>query len=162
MAATIIIQGCTGENAATEATITGLMMRANDSVAVTKANPITIPAEGTAYSYEKWVRFKCTVAPDNSVSNFKYWGPNTTPGTGLTLFAGTTDTGATPVATDSAVATTQQDTNYYDTSHVLAIGGTLTTEDQESNYLVLQLDVASTAGPGDIVQQTHNYSYDES
>jgi hypothetical protein len=161
MAATITIQGCTGENAATEATITGLMMRANDAVTVTKANPITIPAEGTAYSFEKWIRFKCTAAPDNQVANFKYWGPNTPPGTGLVLYAGTTDTGATPVATDSSVATTQQDTNYYDTSHTLAIGGTLTTEDDESDYLVLQLDVGSTASPGDIAQQTHNFSYDE-
>ena len=161
MAATITIMGCTGENAATEATITGLMMRSNDSVAVTKANPITIPASTSVYSYEKWLRFKDTVAPANQCTNFKYWGPNTVPGTGLILNAGTTDTGATPITTVSSVATTQQDTNYYDTSHQLSIGGTLTAQNQETDYLVLQLVVASTAGPGDIVQQTHNFSYDE-
>ena len=161
MAATITIQGCTGTNAATEAAITGLMMRSNDSVAVTKANPITIPGVGLARSFEKWIRFKCTVAPDNQVTNFKYWGPNTVPGTGLVLYVGTTDTGVTPTASDSSVATTQQDTTYYDSSNVLAITGTLTAEDQETNYIVLQLDVGTTAEPGDIVQQTHNYSYDE-
>ena len=161
MAATITIQCCTGVNAATEAAVTGVMMRSNDSAAVTKANPITISSVATVYSYEKWLRFKCTVAPDNLVSNFKYWGPNTTPGTGLTLLAGTTATGATPVNTESAVATVQQDTNYYDTSHVLAIAGDLDAENEETDYLVLQLAVGTTAGPGDIAQQTHNYSYDE-
>ena len=161
MAATITIIGCTGVNAATEATITGLMMRSDDSVAVTKANPITIPAGASVYSYEKWLRFKDTVAPANQCTNFKYWGPNSIPGTGMILKAGTVDTGATPVATASSVATTQQDTNYYDTSHQLSIPGTLTSQNQETDYLVLQLTVANTASPGDIAQQTHNYSYDE-
>lgn len=161
MAATITIQACTGTNAATEATVTGIMHRANDSAATDKNNPVTIPSIGTARSYEKWLRFKCTVAPDTQVTNFKYWGPNTTPGTGVTVFVGTTDTGATPVATDSAVATTQQDTNYYDTSHTLAIPGTLTAENQETDYLVFQVDVGTTATPGDTTQQTQNYSYDE-
>lgn len=161
MAATITIIGCTGANAATEATITGLMMRSNDSVAVTKANPITIPSGASVYSYEKWLRFKDTVAPANQCTNFKYWGPNTIPGTGLVLKAGTTATGAAPVSTASSVATTQQDTNYYDTSHQLSIPGTLTTINGETDFLVLQFTVANTAGPGDIVQQTHNYSWDE-
>jgi len=161
MAATIILLGCTGTNAATEATITGLMMRSNDSVALTKTNPITIPSGAAAHSFEKWLRFKCTVAPSNQCTNFRYWGPNTTPGTGLTLFAGTTDTGATPTASDSSVATTQQDTNYYDTSHQLTIPGTLVNVNDKSDFLVLQLDVANSASPGDITQQTHNYSYDE-
>lgn len=161
MSATITIIGCTGASAATEATITALMMRSNDSVAVTKANPITIPTGATVHSFEKWLRFKCTVAPSNQCTNFKYWGPNTIPGTGLLLFAGTTDTGATPTASDSSIATTQQDTNYYDTSHQLAITGTLVNVNDETDYVVLQLDVANTASPGDIVQQTHNYSFDE-
>lgn len=162
MAATITIECCTGTNAGTEATVTGVMMRSNDSAAVTKANPITIPTGATVYSYEKWLRFKDTVAPDNQCTNFKYWGPNTIPGTGLLLNVGTTATGVTPVTTVSSVATTQQDTNYYDVSHQLSIPGTLTSQNQETDYLVLQLAVANTAGPGDIVQQTHNYSYDES
>lgn len=161
MAATITIQGCTGANAATEAAITALMFRSNDAVTVTKANPITIPTGAAVYSYEKWVRFKDTVAPAVQCTNFKFWGPNAVPGTGLKIYAGTTNTGATPVNTASSVATTQQDTNYYDTAHVLAIPGTLTTINQETDYLVTQLQVSNTAGQGDMAQQTFNYSYDE-
>lgn len=161
MAATIVLQCCTGTNAATENTVTGIMMRADDSHLVTK-NPVTIPSVGVARSFEKWLRLKCTVAPANQVTNIKYWGPNTIPATGLTLYAGTTATGATPTASDSSVATTQQNTNYYDISHQLSISGTLVNQNDESDYFVFQLDVGTTASPGDIAQQTHNYSYDES
>jgi hypothetical protein len=161
MAATVVIRGCTSTNAATEATITALMFRSNDSVATDKSNPITIPAVATAYSYEKWIRWMLTAAPDTQCTNFKFWGPNAAPGTGLTIFAGTTDTGVTPVTTDSAVATTQQDTNYYESAHSLAVSGTLVNENDETDYVVLQLDVASTAGQGDMAQQTFYFSYDE-
>lgn len=161
MAATITLQACTGTNAATEATVTGIMMRANDSAATDTNNPIQIPSVGTNRSFEKWLRFKCTVAPSVQVSNFKYWGPNTIPATGTILYVGTTGSGVTPVATDSAVATTRQDTNYFDTSNVLAITGTLVNPGDESYFFVFQLDVANTASPGNIAQQTHNFSYDE-
>lgn len=161
MAATITIQACTGSNAGTENTVTGVMMRSNDSHLTDKNNPITIPTGATIHSYEKWLRWKCTVAPSTQCTNFKYWGPNTAPGTGLLLFVGTTASGATPVNTDSAVATTQQDTTHYSLATALSISGTLTTIGNETNYLVMQLDVANTAGQGDIAQQTHNYSYDE-
>lgn len=160
MAATITMKGCTSTNAATTADITAIMFRANDSVAVTTANPITIPGAGTAYSYEKWIRWECDVAPDNQCTSFKYWGPNSAPGTGLVIYAGTTDTGATPVVTDSAVATTQQDTNYTSGSE-LSIAGTLVNIDDLTDFLVLQLDVGTTAGVGDMTQQSHYYSYDE-
>lgn len=161
MAATITIQGCTGSAAGTEATITALMFRSNDAVTVTKANPITIPTGAAVYSYEKWVRFKCTVAPAVQCTNFKFWGGNSIPGTGLKIYAGTTASGATPVTTVSSVATTQQDTNYYDTSHQLSIGGTLVNINDETDYLVTQLQVSSTATQGDMTQQTFNYSFDE-
>ena len=161
MSATIQLLVCTGANAATETVATGIMLRSNDSAATDKSNPIVVPSAGTSRSYEKWIRWKCTVAPSTQCTNFKYWGPSTTPGTGLTLFAGTTATGAAPSNSDSSVATTQQDTNYYDSSHTLAVSGTLTGTNQKTDFVVLQMDVISTASAGDIAQQTHNYSYDE-
>lgn len=161
MAATIIIKGCTGTDAGTEATITSIMFRANDSVATDKSNPIVITSGSTAYSYEKWIRWYCSVAPDTQCTNFKFWGAATPPGTGLTVYAGTTATGVTPVVTESAVATTQQDTNYVSLATGLAVSGTLTAIGNETDYLVLQLRVADTATQGDMAQQTYNYAYDE-
>lgn len=161
MAATIVLRVCTGTNAATEATVTGITMRSNDSAANDTANPISIPSVGTNRSFEKWIRFMCTVAPAVQATNFKYWGPNTIPGTGTLLFVGTTATGVTPVATDSAVATSQQDTNHFSAGTALAVSGTLVNVNDETDFVVFQMDVDTTAGPGPISQQTHNYSYDE-
>ena len=161
MAATIIIKGCTGADAGTEATITAIMFRANDAVTVTKANPIVITAATTTYSYEKWIRWYCSVAPDTQCTNFKFWGANSIPDTGLTVYDGTTDTGVTPVVTESAVATNQQDTNHYTLVTALDISGTLTSDTDETDYLVLQLRVTDTATQGDMTQQTYNYAYDE-
>jgi hypothetical protein len=41
------------------------------------------------------------------------------------------------------------------------VTGTLVNIDDETNYLVFQMDVTSAAAPGNITQQTHDYSYDE-
>ena len=161
MAATILIKGCVGTDAGTEATITSIMFRANDSVATDKSNPIVITSGETAYSYEKWIRWYCSVAPDTQCTNFKFWGAGSPPATGITVYAGTTATGATPVVTQSIVATTRQDTNYTSLATGLSIGGTLTATGEETNYLVLQLRVADTASQGDMPQQTYNYAYDE-
>lgn len=161
MAATIIIKGCTGAGAGTEATITAIMFRTSDSVATDKNNPIVITAGATTYSYEKWIRWYCSVAPDTQCTNFKFWGANAIPDTGLMVYDGTTDTGVTPVVTESAVATTRQDTTHYSLATALSIGGTLTAQTDETNYLVLQLRVADTATQGDMTQQTYNYAYDE-
>ena len=167
MAATIKLMVCNSTNAGVETDITGAgidYITADNALNTSgnrEAYPITIPAVGTAYSYEKWLRWKCTVVPDTQCTNFKFWGPASVPGTGLILYVGTTDTGVTPVVTDSAVATVQQDTTHYDADHALAISGTLTLENDETNYLVMQLDVGSTAGQGNISQQEYGYSYDE-
>lgn len=161
MPATIVLLACTGTNAATETEVTGITMRANDSAVNDTANPIVIPSASLNRSYEKWLRWKCTGAPSNQVTNFKYWGPGSVPATGTILYDGTTASGATPVASDSATAVTQQDTNHYSSGTALTVGGTLININDKSNFLVLQLDVASTASPGSISQQTHNYSYDE-
>lgn len=161
MAATIVIKGCTGTDAGNEATITSIMYRANDSTDTDKTNPIVIPDSGTSYSYEKWIRWECTVAPDTQCTNFRFWGPNTAPATGLLVYAGTTDTGVTPVTTESTVASTRQDTNYTAIGSSLSVSGTLTTIGHQTDYVVLQLRVADTAAQGDMPQQTYNYAYDE-
>ena len=76
-------------------------------------------ASSPNYSYEMWLRLKCTVAPNSQCTNFKFWGPATqpdsddTPGDEMTVLAGTTGTGATPTDSASTVATTAQHSNYF-------------------------------------------------
>jgi hypothetical protein len=124
------------------------------------SNPVTIPASGVAYSYEKWLRLYVDVAPANSVSNFKYWssqGGSGGAGTGLTMIgqgsqgtyaqpSSTAHSGAGPLPTSSG--------NEWDFS-------TLSSTGQLTQYLVLQLAVASTASQGNMSQATVSFSYDE-
>jgi hypothetical protein len=129
---------------------------ATNSLGNRQANPINVGSQ----SYEKWLKLKVDTAPANGVTNFLIWGDGAVQ-TSTTLFwTGRYVTGATPVATVSAVA----DTNFngftsgnkgvWDTASYSATNAT-------TKYSVFQLAVDSTAGPGNWTQETVNYSYDE-
>lgn len=125
------------------------------------SNPITIPAAGFAYSYEKWLKFQVgAAAPDTQVTNFKFWGSGTEPEAGVVLdFYKTTDTFVTPALATTNVGYTAVSTAT--SSAKAAITGTLTTTGNDSDYLVMMLEVAPAASQGNMTQQTYNYSYDE-
>lgn len=128
--------------------------------------PIPVPEEGYTYSYETWLRLKSTTGPDNAVENIKVWYTSTAPGTGLTLFIGTTATYTTPVDTVSSVATTDA-TTYPDSGTTLSIGtpqanDQITAGEQFSDYIVLQLRVGPTATQGNMAAQILHVRYDES
>ena len=125
-------------------------------------NPITVPASGSVYSYEKWLKLKIDGVPANSVSNFKAWSAQGGAGgvaTGVTLNGeGGVTSYTTPVNTQrgtaSALPTTQGSALQWDSASYSALNAV-------TKYLVLQLKVDSTAAPGNIPQVTVNYSYDE-
>lgn len=168
MAATIRLVKCHGADAATEtdlgASPANYLMSENSAGTDFTAHPVTIPGAGSGYSYEAYLRWRCTAAPDTQCTNFKYWGPASSPKTGADIYVGTVASGsqATPVQTESASATTRQDPNYYSAATALSIAGTLTDVGQQTAYLVQQLWVDSaTATQGDCTQTTHNFSFDE-
>ena len=166
MAATVELRCFTGTNAGTESgAITGIDFisadNATNSLANRTANPITIPDAGTNYSFEKWLKLRIIVAPANSISNIKFW----TDGgfaTGTGVKYGTTATGATPVQTASTKATTDASTA---TSAAKATwdSGSYTTTGLIASFLVLQLNVTTTAAQGNWngSGETFYYSYDE-
>lgn len=125
------------------------------------SNPITIPTSGFAYSYEKWLKFALgTTEPDTQVTNFKFWGGGSEPEAGVVKdYFRTTSTYATPALvttnTDYAAVTTA-------TSGAKAsISGTLNTQGEATDYLVMMLEVSTGASQGNMTQQTYSYSYDE-
>lgn len=124
-------------------------------------NPITVPDTGTSYSYERWmaVQFNGTF---NEITNIKSWKSSGTLSDGnLALYAGGTTTAATPVNTDSTVATTSMPTAE-GSAIGLSTGTNPTTDGDRSDYLIVQLDVPSTVTtPGDIGTQTLTLQYDE-
>lgn len=125
------------------------------------SNPITIPAAGFAFSYDKWLKFELgTTEPDTQVTNFKFWGAGTEPEAGVVLdYYKTTNTYATP-----ALATTNAAYTAVSTATAGAkasITGTLNTQGEATQYLVMMLQVSTGASQGNMTQQTYNYSYDE-
>lgn len=162
---------CTGTSAGTETDTskkpTFLSADVHDA---NPANyPIAIPqtlADPAVYSFECWLRWECTTAPDNYCQNFKVWGPSSRPGNGITIYFGTTGTAATPTANQSSVATVRQDTNYYSAGTALAIGvvpgdSKINAVGEKTNYLVGQLKAEYGAASSNIETQPFNFGYEE-
>jgi hypothetical protein len=161
MAATLQLAVSFGSTPTTTVPVTGIDLisadNATNDLANRQANPITV---GT-YSYEKWIRLKIAATPTNYVQSFKVWF-NSTVDTSTTLFF----TGAfvtyyqastrTTISNVDATGYTSGNKATWDLAqYTAAQTGAFT------KHLVLQLGVASTAGPGNWTQQTVNYSYDE-
>ncbi len=162
MAATIVpikTYGASGAQTEVENATPGLL--ATDDNAAPASSPIVVPSTGTAYSYECWMRFKCTVAPDNQVTNFKVWSSGSSLGTGRKVTVNTDAVAAyaTPVITQSA-AGTRADFASRGSGSKISVAGTLTAQGQKTDFLVFQLEVEPTSGPGN-VSDTVYYSYDE-
>lgn len=130
------------------------------------SNPIT--ASDTAdqgRSYEVWLRAHFT-GTFNKVDNLQFWmSTDFSPNTGLTVKWKGNNAGsyATPVKTDSTVATSNVPTSDPGTANVsigTSLSGNLTAAGY-SDYIVLQLDVASTAASGDTSLATFTLQYDE-
>lgn len=160
MAAVLNLHVYTGADAATESgAVTGIDLISADNAVNSLANRQANPVDAGSTSYEKWLRLKIATAPATAVTNFLFWTDGALDAN-LTLYAGVTDTGVTPTASASSVATTDA------TTYVAGNKGTwdaasYSNENDLTDYLVLQLDVGANAAAGPITQETINYSYDE-
>lgn len=127
-----------------------------------QAAPITILASGTAYSYERWLKVEFT-GTFNAITNVLAWkSAGTLSDAGLTLYVGETDTGVTPVNTNSSVATTAMPTTEGTAIDITPAAG-ISSDGDKTDFLVVQLDAADTVTtPGDIGTQTLTFQYDES
>ena len=159
---------CYGTNAATETNTSWnpTFLNADLHSTNTGTYPVAVPDSGYNYSYETWLRLKCTTAPDNAVANIKVWYQTDAPATGVDIYIGTNASGVTPVATASSYATT--DATDYDDSGTALTWGTpqandqITAVDQYTDYLIAQLRVGTTAGQGNLTTQILHIQYDES
>jgi len=122
---------------------------------------IDIPDAGNNYSYEKYVRFGCSLTVSGETySNIKIWGPDAQPATGVTNYWRSTAVYSTPVIPEDTTGFTRQDTNHYDEGSALAIGSTLTAPGDYSEYAVMITEVGTTASPGVLTPWNMWYSYD--
>ena len=161
MAATLTVRVYTGASAGTESGAqTGIDLESADNATNTLANRQANPINVGAQSYEKWLKLKIDAAPANGVANFKVWGDGAVQ-TSTTLFAtGAYVTGTTPTsgvstkANATFTAYTSGNKMTWDTNSYSATNAT-------TQYLILQLAVDATCGPGNWTQETISYSYDE-
>jgi hypothetical protein len=165
MAATIVViktHGALGYETESQDTTFGLKSVDDHATAPADA-PVSIPDIGTNYSYECWMRFKCTVAPSNTCENFKVWGSGAAVETDLviTVNSDAVNTYATPVNTDSA-AGTRVDFATKGSGAKISVAGDLVNIGDKTDFSIFQLEVDPLASPGDMADQTVYYSYDES
>jgi hypothetical protein len=161
MAASLSLRVYTGASAGTEsAVVTGIDMESADnatnSLANRQANPITV---GTN-SYEKWLKLKVDTAPANAVANFKAWGDGTVQTSTTLMWTGAYTTGTTPTTGTSTIANTTF-VNFTAGNKLTWDSGSYSATSATTKYLVMQLQVDATCGPGNLTQETVSYSYDE-
>jgi hypothetical protein len=130
----------------------------SDTTTAPAANPIALPASGTNYSYERWCRahFTGSFTSITNIGFFKYAGSL---GTGVGINEGTTAGAfATPVNTASSVATAGIPTS---AGSATTVGPASITTAGYSQYVVLQMTVASTASSGVVATQTYRFTWQE-
>ncbi len=155
MVATLQWQNSTG---ATESwsTVTWLRFKAADNNTDDAVDPLVKPSTGTNYSYEKWMRINVSVAPTTNVSNLRVLLSATMP-TGTTMYHGFTATYATPVGTNSSVATTALSTTPISWQN----SGTKTTTGAWGDLLVMQIDLSTSVSGGELGDWNTIARYDE-
>ena len=145
--------------------VEGFDLISGDNSSYSSANrvafPLRVPSTGTNYSYTKWVRLRAKNAPSAQLYNFKCWGPNAVPETGITMYWKAVAAYETPTTPTSTAGFTQQDTNYTSSGTALTISGTLTASGEYSDYLVMMYTCGTSATQGTVTQINLNYSYDE-
>ena len=180
MAATVTIRRWTGASGGpTKTDITSINTRANAEDAHSTAgttNPIQIPAAGTNYSFWVATRLSVDVAPSGTINNIKWYtdGANGF-GTGVTCkmntattyvqatgTAGTTGDQLTTGAY-STLAGSPTDAFGFTSGSPKSVTGTMTNPSTGDlgDFVVYQIEVGTTAGPGATPSETFTWKYDE-
>ena len=161
----------------TEEVVTNLRFNEADDNVQDTSDPCVIPGAGTDYSYWKHIYLKCTTAPSVQCNNFKFYSDGAAMDTGTLIKVATNvvdnDTDYDQAAgTDEMVANhtgvdASADVNNY-TSGGSQLSITVVPGDnivdaigEETDYIMLQLEVTSTASPGQMTSKTLTVQYDE-
>lgn len=164
-----------------------LRFKLADNPTIDTNNKLVIPAADTNYSFWKQVYLYCDDPDGNSLDNLKTYADgennfgtgvdlqvalqfpvkNSGASTGYDVAAGSGDTGE-ELTTHTDVTTKASIFTYTSGSPLTGptiseAGAVIDLATETSNYLVFQMDVASTASPGELpVDETITIQYDES
>jgi hypothetical protein len=165
-----------------------LRFKTNENATIDAIDPVPVPVAGTNYSYWKQIYLYCETAPDTQVDNIKFYTDGTGFGTGITLNVGLqfpvknslADTGYEVASTGGTSGTTGVEltvghadvttvASAFDYTSGAALTGPTISETsslidaigETTNYLCLQIAVGTTAVPGNKVDETLTFQYDE-
>ena len=128
------------------------------------SHPIGRPSGGVNYSIELYLFLNVVNAPDNNINNIRFWGNPAIPAQGIIMYVGTSVSTSAPVNSLSANATINTTAYPSVDDNLLWSDKNMSSVNDTSHYLVMQLGVYSSALIGD--EQGDNmvfhYSYDES
>ena len=164
MVATVLINEKNGAGqTATNKTSGTVRMKNADNSTVDTVNPMVIPVSGSDWSFEKWFRLNISVAPAVNIANPKFYtdGANGF-GTGVLLWAKAVTAYVTPA--EGTVSTGYINAFTYTSGAALSLDDALgpwTVTGDFGKWLVLLLEVASTATQGSLATETLTFSYDE-
>ena len=184
MAATIKIYRLTGSLGGgaspdyTDKTTGSIRASTSDVPTPGTTNPIPIPSSGCNHSYWVTTALYSACAPDNSITNIKWYTDGTNSfGTGVECLVATASgynqaTGTSGssgvllnITNNVAVQTAASDAFTYTVAaaSTLAVSGSIaaTTGCIGDRFVLWQLTVGSTAGVGNTVEETFTFKYDE-
>lgn len=184
--ATMQVHGAVGPTPTEAILPTGpprLRFKDADNNTVDSNDPIPIPGAGTYYSRWKHIFLYCSAINDaTQIDNVKFytsgslnWGTgvdvqvgNQTPthNSGSTAGYDESDTDNQELVANHANITTKANVNTKTSGSPLSVSiseasNIIDATGESSDYIVLQMDVGSTASPGDISDQTLTIQYDE-
>ena len=151
MTASLSLRVYTGLNAGTESSA---------QTHITLTNTDSLGSGGIvagAFSYERWLRLRIDTPPANGVTNFWLQNEGSLPANVMLRF-GITDLPATPVNTQSTIATMELTPG----RHFIFDTNTYTTTGDHTRYIVLQEQVLVGAPSGALPQQTPSFGWSES
>lgn len=162
-----------------------IRFKTGDDATIDINNPIPIPASGTIYSYWKQIYMKCTTAPSIQVNNVKFYTDGVGFGTGITVKVGNQtptknsgsnagyevatgtpgDTGDEMVGAHAGLSGSTDAFTFTSASpktlSISETGSLINAIGEMTDYLILQMEVGSTASPGDKANETWTIRYDE-
>jgi len=163
-----------------------LRFKTDDDATIDSINPIPIPAAGTKYSYWKQIYLECTTLGGmTQVDNVRFYTDEGGFGTGIAVKIGLQfptknsvsnagyevatgtpgDTGDEMVVAHAGLTSSGDAFGYGSgaplTGSISETDSIINAEGESTNYFVLQMEVDSTASPGNLTDETFTFKYDE-